>query len=455
MDMQTKIDPAWAWQPYQPDESQPWDEGLAAHLYRRAGFGADSKMLHAAVKRDPSEVVDNLILRNSQPNEFRSAADGLTDTILATGNPKRLSAAWVYRLLQTPSQLLEKMTLFWHGHFATSADKVKDPSMMWDQNKLLRHHALGDFSALVQSIACDPAMLVYLDSAINRKAHPNENFARELMELFCLGEGNYSEQDVQQLARCFTGWEIKNKKFRKNRYQQDVDEKTILGQRGRFDGEEGVQVVLKQPSLEVFLAKKLCRFFVADSLEPSDKLLQPLAELFRGSNLQIAPVVKMMLSSNLFFSSHAVGQKIRSPVELVIGALRCLQATTNSQLVADGLLKAGQGLFYPPNVKGWDGGRSWINSSTLLERSNLVSRILENDATRFGGLSLDHFLQSQQVNSVHSAIDYFERLLLAVRLDDSVKSLLYESVASGTQKPDRKYRALLRAFLSLPQCQIG
>ncbi len=209
----------------------------------------------------------NWLPNNRESTEFRSTADALAEATLAGGDPTKLSAAWVYRLLYTPNQLLEKTTLFWHGHFATGAEKVKDARMMWNQNQLLREHALGNFGDLVHQISQDPAMLIYLDSAINRKAHPNENFARELMELFCLGEGNYSESDVLELARCFTGWEIKNKKFRKNRYQHDSDEKTVLQQSGDFDGEDGVRIVLEQPAAERFLARKLYRFFVSDEPE--------------------------------------------------------------------------------------------------------------------------------------------------------------------------------------------
>ncbi len=347
MDMQSVkgIDPQWAWQVFEPSSERPWDRKRAAHLFRRAGLGADLNTLDTAITKSPSQIVDELLLQSEQTNEFAEIADMLTRTILAGGNLKRLSAAWVYRMLLTPNPLLEKATLFWHGHFATGAEKVQDAKLMWNQNELIRSHAIGDFAKLTQAIAQDPAMLIYLDSAINRKAHPNENFARELMELFCLGEGNYTEQDVQELARCFTGWEVKAEKFRKNRYQHDSGEKTVLGQTGKFDGEDAVEVVLRQSSLEMFMARKWYRFFIVDEPAPSDELLSPLAKTFRDNDLQVAPALQMLLSSNLFFSKHAVGQKIKSPVELVIGTLRAFKATANSELIADGLLKVGQGLF--------------------------------------------------------------------------------------------------------------
>jgi len=449
------IDASWAWQPFEPTADRPWDRSSAAHLYRRAGFGMDLASIDAAVSRTPAEVVSELVANNQELTEFRSSADALAEATLAGGDPAKLSAAWVYRLLYTPNQLLEKTTLLWHGHFATGAEKVKDARMMWNQNQLLRDHALGDFGDLVHEISHDPAMLIYLDSAINRKAHPNENFARELMELFCLGEANYSETDVLELARCFTGWEIKNSKFRKNRYQHDSEVKVILGQSGTFDGEDGVRIVLEQPAAPRFIARKLYRFFVSDELRPTDAMIQPLANLFRESDLQVAPVVQRILGSNAFFSSNSVGRKIKSPVELVLGMLRSLKATTNAGLVAKGLLDTGQGLFYPPNVKGWDGGRAWINSSTLLGRANLVADILENEATRFDGKNLSQYLSDQDVRTTDQAIEHFEHCLLAVRLDDATKAQLRETAASHSGDEERRMRSLLHSVTSLPLCQLA
>ena len=449
------VDPKWAWLPFEPTSDHPWNQALAAHLFRRAGFGADLATLDAAVKQRPAEVVEQLVLQNTEADDFRAAADSLAETVLAGGDPKQLAAAWVYRLLFTPNQLQEKMTLFWHGHFATGAEKVQDARMMWNQNQFLRQHALGDFHELAQKISQDPAMLVYLDSAINRKAHPNENFARELMELFCLGEGNYSEKDVLELARCFTGWEVKSKQFRKNRYQHDTEAKTILGQSGDFDGEDGVRIVLEQPQLEQFLARKWFRFFVCDEPQPSAELLQPLADTFRKHDLQIAPTLTVLLQSNIFFSQHALGRKIKSPAELVLGTMRSLHATTNTQLLASGLLAIGQGLFYPPNVKGWDGGRTWINSSTLLGRANLFAKILENDATRFDGKSLTESLNSLDVRTADAAISHFAKCLSAVPLSDVTKSELREAYQNQAGDEEQKLRSLLHAITSLPHSQLG
>ena len=250
-----EIDPQWAWSRYEPSADRPWDRAVAAHLYRRAGFGASRRELDEAVGRSPAEVVEQLASTEGAAATMQADLDQLAETLLATGDSKNLSAWWLYAMLAAPNQLLEKTTLFWHGHFATGAEKVTDMRLMYEQNRLLRQHALGDFAALAQAISRDPAMLIYLDSATNRKAHPNENYARELMELFCLGEGNYTEQDVQQVARCFTGWEIRRGKYRFNRYQHDTGEKAFLSQSGEFGGEDAVRIVLQQRSAPRFIAR--------------------------------------------------------------------------------------------------------------------------------------------------------------------------------------------------------
>ena len=238
------LSPEEAWLPYEPSRAQAFDRRLAAHLYRRAGFAANARELDEAVRIGPQEAVERLLNAKNVASSFDDEMRKFAQLTLAANNPELLTGWWLHRMLHTPAPLLEKATLFWHGHFATSAAKVRDPQLMFRQNELLRQHALGDFGALVRGIARDPAMLLYLDSATNRKVHPNENFSREVMELFCLGVGKYSEQDIQQLARCFTGWEIQHGEFKFNPYQHDYGNKTVLGQKGPFDGDEGLEIIL-------------------------------------------------------------------------------------------------------------------------------------------------------------------------------------------------------------------
>jgi len=460
----TAINPDWAWAPFEPSDEQPWSRHLAAHLCRRAGFGATSKELDELSRRGPAEIAHDVVQNATQASRLDPQADALAMAMLATGNSRNLAAWWLHRMLNSSwsgsdasskSPLLEKMTLFWHGHFATGAEKVDDAEMMFAQNRMLRRHSMSDFGAMVQQISRDPAMLIYLDSVTNRKAHPNENYAREVMELFCLGEGNYTERDIQELARCFTGWEVRRKKFRFNKYQHDTGKKSILGETGEFSGEDGVRIVLKQKALPRFIAGKLIRFFVFDEPSAPEHLVEPLADLFRKSNLQIGPVIERILASNLFYSPLSVGRKIRSPVELGIGVLRCLGGSSNLEMVARGLDEIGQAVFYPPNVKGWDGGRTWINTSTLLGRSNLVGEILGNEKTRFGGSNLATLGNQHGGSSPEELIEWLDGLFFAARLDGPTRSRLVQLVKQSSGNESRRVGELIHTMSTLPQFHLA
>lgn len=449
--MDTTIDPEWAWSEFKPGNENAWNLQTASHLFRRAGFGASLEELNSAVNKTPEQVIEDLFAAQ-ESDAFLQDMKSLADSAIATGNVQQLSAWWAYRMLSTNTQLKEKTTLFWHGHFATGADKVTDPALMLSQNDLLRSFAFGDFSKLLLEISRDPAMLMYLDSATNRKAHPNENYAREIMELFCLGEGQYTESDIRELARCFTGWEIRRGEFRFNRYQHDTGTKSILGQTGEFGGEDGVRIVLEQKSAPEFIVSKLIRFFVMDEPTPDEALIAPLARMMRDSGMLIQPVLKQILTSNLFFSEHSIGRKVKSPVELAIGLLRCLEGSTNSFELASSMHTLGQGLLYPPSVKGWDGGRTWINSSTLLGRSNLVRLLVTNEKTRFGKLSLRDYLERQKLKTSKSVIEYFETLLFAVRIPDAAKERVESLLKPGTTTALTEG---LHALCTLPEFQLA
>ncbi len=449
--MNSIIDPDWAWAEFKPDAETPWNLRTAAHLFRRAGFGATRQELTEAVEKTPTAVVDEL-LGTPEPESFEAEMKSLANAAIATGNVKQLSAWWAYRMLNTPVQMQEKTTLFWHGHFATSAEKVTDGHLMLTQNELLRSYAFGDFSKLLLEISRDPAMLIYLDSDTNRKSHPNENYAREIMELFSLGEGQYTETDIRELARCFTGWEIRRNEFRFNRYQHDDGKKTILSQTGDFGGEDGVRIVLEQKSAPEFIALKLVRYFVMDEPAPTVELVAPLAKELRDSAMMIQPVLRRILTSNLFYSPLGLGRKVRSPVELAIGLLRSLEGSTNTFDLAEEMLTLGQGLLYPPSVKGWDGGRTWINSSTLLGRSNLVRKLITNDKTRFGKTSLKEYLAAQKAKNPRDIIDYLEAVLFAVPIPDAAKDRVESLMKS---RSDGNLIEGLHALCTIPEFQLG
>ena len=447
-------DPKWAWSTFEPTRQSPWDLKAAAHLFRRAGFAASRNELDEAIQRNPQSVVDDLVAVESESAKFQLQMKSLIGAALATGNVKQLSAQWVFRMLSTPVPLLEKTTLFWHGHFATSAAKVDDADLMQQQNDLLRENAVGDFAKLLLEISRDPAMLLYLDSASNRKSHPNENFAREIMELFCLGEGNYTETDVRELARCFTGWEVKRKKFRFNKYQHDRGNKTVLGVTGPLAGEDGVAAVAAHSAGPKFIVSKLIRFFIMDEPVANDELIEPLAKELRGNDLYIRPTIERILKSNLFFSAHARGRRVRSPVELGVGLLRSMDGSTDAFQLAQAIEDLGQGLYYPPSVKGWDGGRTWINSSTLLGRANTVRQLLDSRKTRFGRTRLAEYLGQQGVERPSELANWMEPLLFAVPIPQGARKRLAQ-IDSLKGDENQKMKDAVHILCSLPEFQLA
>ncbi|MFT7639640.1 MAG: hypothetical protein ACI9G1_001377 [Pirellulaceae bacterium] len=448
------ISPAWAWQPYEPSTAQPWDIRRAAHVYRRAGFAANWETLQAAVKRDPQELVSEIVAAR-EPDNFRQDMSDLATTVLAGGDPRSLSHWWLYRLQHTSAPLVEKMALCWHGHFATSAAKVTNANLMYRQNRIFRTHALADFRQLAQAIARDPAMLIYLDSDSNRKSHPNENFAREVMELFCLGEGNYSEQDIRQLARCFTGWEVRNDKFRFNRFQHDTGKKMIFGESGKFTGENGVDLVVSHPAAPRFIVTKLARYFILDEPTLPPTLLEPLAKELRDNEMVIGPTVERMLSSNLFHSAWSLGRKIRSPIELAVGLLRGLDGTSNAEMLANELENLDQRLFFPPNVKGWDGGRTWINSATLLGRANFVRRLLDSDKTRFAKGKLPAMFEKHGIQGAKDRVNWLLDMLLAVAVPTTVRQRLVELYNKSNGNAEVACRSVVHTLSTLPEFQLS
>ncbi len=374
-----KIDPAKAWQPWSPSPADPWGRKWAAHLFRRAAFGYSRADLLEAEKLGHQGTLD-LLLRG------RPEADDLLETFIDVGQVAArqgidaLRAWWLYCMLHGRHPLREKLTLFWHNHFATSDVKVQNAEYMFRQNCLLRQHALGKFGLFLQAISKDPAMLVWLDSNRNVKGAPNENYARELMELFSLGVGNYAEKDIREAARAFTGWHTRDDGFTFDRAAHDDGIKTFLGKTGAWNGDDIVRIVLAQPATARFLVRKLYHFFISESAEPPAALLEPLCDSFRKSDYDIAALVRIMLSSRHFFSGHAFRHRIKSPVEFAVGAVQAVYLRRDEndpdyrplpqRVLVSRLAAMGQELFAPPNVKGWRGGRAWLNTSTVLERDN-------------------------------------------------------------------------------------
>ncbi len=293
-----------------------------------------------------------------------------------------LRAWWVREMLVTPSPLTERMTLFWHNHFTSGEDKVQFPQLMTQQNLLLRREALGNFGTLLHDVAKDPAMLQYLDGASNRKGKPNENFAREVMELFTLGEGHYTQRDVSEAARAYTGWSLDpdTQAYLWRANQHDDGEKTVLGQTGPFDGDQVLDILLARPETATFVTTRLWREFVSDTPDPAR--IAPIAAQFRASRYDIKAALRGLFMSDAFWDEGDRGVLVKSPAEFVVGTLRAFDiGYDNTAPFAAQIRTLGENLLYPPNVKGWPGGTTWINSSTLLARKQFVEQLFRATET--------------------------------------------------------------------------
>jgi uncharacterized protein (DUF1800 family) len=366
----------------------------ARHLLARTGFGPTLAEIQTFAHMTREQAVERLLAgvlaeATTPPPAWaqgdfvslrdKGGADPEMKKAMREERQARVQALrswWFGEILHTPSPLTEKMTLFWHNHFVSSEQKVRSPELMYRQNLTLRRHGLARFSTLLFAIAKDPAMLIYLDGVRNRKVQPNENFAREVMELFTLGEGHYTEKDIKEAARAFTGWTVdpQTGEPRLHPPQHDDGEKTVLGERGRFNGDDVLRVLLQQPQTAKFIVGKLWREFV--STEPNDAEINRIAREFRDANLDSRVGLREILLSDAFYANGNRGTLIKSPVELVAGTLRQFDIGVDDALPMVKLsARMGQNLFAPPNVKGWPGGTAWINSDTLLVRKQFLQRL--------------------------------------------------------------------------------
>ncbi|MDQ0968451.1 uncharacterized protein (DUF1800 family) [Flavobacterium sp. W4I14] len=378
------------------------------HLYNRAGFGVSYTDLQKLSKKNLDKVVDNL-LKDSQKddpinlvNDFESkrqllvqaglyAKKDLNDDekkmrqqIIREQNEvsRDLNIAFITKMINTDAPLREKMTLFWHGHFACRSN---NPFFAQQLNNIQRKNALGSFKTLLVEVSKSPAMLQYLNNQQNRKGKPNENFARELMELFTLGRGNYTEQDIKESARSFTGWMYdKDGSFIFRQNLHDPGTKTFFGKIGNFEGENIIDIILEKPETSQFIARKVYKFFVNDN--PNEAHIKELAAHFYNSKYDIGSMMKKMFTSDWFYSPENVGTKIKSPAEFLVGLSREFYVTYNKPQVLIQLQSSlGQYLFNPPNVAGWPGGQSWIDSSSLMLRMRIPSLVLNDGEIDFSG----------------------------------------------------------------------
>jgi uncharacterized protein (DUF1800 family) len=357
----------------------PFNQRHAAHILRRAGFGGTNADVAAFAQLDAQRAVDALLHPSGPDVTFPDYPPELA-TLDNTKYGLRKTAVqlwWLDRMLRSRRQLVEKMTLFWHNHFATGVSK-SPPEMMAQQNALFRAQGLGNFRTLLASVTRDPAMLVWLDNRFNTKAHPNENYAREVMELFTLGLGNYTEDDVKQGARAFTGWTLKAGQAFFNPAQHDDGLKTLLGHTGSFDADDAISIIVEQPIHQRFISRKLLEAFVYSDPEP--ELIEATASVYALSGYDIAHTLGAILRSNVFYSARAYRSVPKSPIEFAVGTLRYIGAGQVPANLPGVLARMGQEPLNPPSVKGWDGGPSWINTSTMLARFNFVNTLIATTA---------------------------------------------------------------------------
>ncbi len=429
-----------------------------SHLLRRAGFGASAAELDRAVRAGFDATVEALLHPETVADDTEDRLDALGfDLSRADG----VRQAWLHRMLYTQRPLQEKMVLFWHGHLTSSVTKLgrRAGPLMTKQLALYRAQGLGNWRDLLRAVSRDGAMLFYLDNRLNRKGAPNENYARELMELFSLGIGNYDEHDVREAARAFTGWTIdRDGEFQVNARQHDDGPKTVLGRSGALAGDDVIDAILAQPAAATFLARKLFRFFAYDDPDPA--VVDRLAGVFRDSDYDLRTLVGAILRSPEFRSDKAYHALIKSPVEYAIGSLKLLGAETVPADLPAVLRRMGQDLLNPPSVKGWDGGQAWINAATLLERSNYANR-LASARGEHGESYLDPAELVHRYRTPEGVVDHLAEVLLDGDCPAASRAALLDYARDASagvnddDAADRKIRGLAHLIMASPLYQLS
>lgn len=471
-----------------PLPAKLWNRTLAAHLLNRAGFGGTpveidqlaSIGMDGAVASFLNPVDDGDLFpvpeltppakKFDYQKRMKAAPDDIQRRIILKemqhaerNEDQELRIWWLNRMRYTSAPLIEKATLFWHGHFATSFAKVKNPYQMWQQNETLRRYALGKFPELLKAISRDAAMIRWLDLNQSNKSHPNENFAREVMELFSLGEGNYTEKDIQEAARAFTGYRVKQDDgtFLFVPKNNDNGQKTVFGKMGAFTGDQIIDLIVSRPECARFLGKKLWVYFVSEN--PSQETISQVASILMGNGYDIGATLGEIFRSAAFYSSRVVHHQIKGPVQWMIQTTKMLEIPLPDQRVLDNAMASlGQIVFTPPNVKGWDGGRAWISSSSLLYRYNLASYLLSGKAKILGGkqgstavLPLDKIVPPDQRVGSTVLLDHllFRVFNVPIPVKDRVRYVKYLEAHNPPYAND-VVRDLMQVMMSTPEFQL-
>ena len=410
-----------------------WDKSSTSHLLSRALFGYSKEDLDFALSQTLENYVDNYLLADlPQP---QSPGFWVEDTSSYNNSVRsRELTYWWYNLMLTQGHSLqEKMVLFWHNHFVSELSVVNLPQRMYKQNKLFREFAFGNFKELTKQVTVDPAMLIYLDNTKNRKEDPNENYARELMELFTLGIGNYSESDIAEAAKALTGWQVEGLDSYFNPERFDDSQKTFMNETGNFDHIEIIDIIFKKPEV----AKHLCRKFYKEFVyfESDESIVDQLANIFRENNYELKPLLSALFKSDYFYSAEIIGAKIRSPIEHMIPLIKQFKINKpDYEYLRDIANDVGQTLFSPPNVAGWEGDKTWINTNTLPARNIFSDRII--DGSKSG---LDILEYARTFDSSENAIQFVDDvtdLFLSYELSENRKKYLLDTLLDGAEVYD-------------------
>jgi uncharacterized protein (DUF1800 family) len=487
-----------------PLSADRWNSTTAAHLLNRAGFGGPPAAVEHLADLGLEQSVSMLV-------DYEKFPDPAPDPDWAKPDPEReqrlqrlrqapeeqrrqmqreeqqlqrqrmleLRGWWLQRMTKGPRPFQEKMTLFWHGHFATSVEKVRDAYYMWRQNELFRRLATGNWLELLIEAGRDPAMLIWLDQAQSRKEHPNENFAREVMELFTLGEGHYTEKDITEAARAFTGWSLDrlNQKFVERPNWHDNGVKTVLGRTGNLNGDDVLQQIVYQPQAGWFITARIWNFFTGEM--PSPAVNRALAEELHHARNNFKPLVRSMFLSEEFYSPRIIRNQVKSPVQWLVGSVRVLEIELPPPFVSSNLTRSlGQDLFAPPNVKGWDGGVAWITTNNLLARYNEATALVQGDLStvssmaqaknpnqtramqnrlervRIEGVNVDRIFTEHERTDKESLIAALEKRLLQSKLKDKQEKALRQYLDTKVELSNNDIRDAIRLVMSTPEYQV-
>ncbi|MFV2069797.1 MAG: DUF1800 family protein [Pirellulales bacterium] len=466
------------WAPYRPGRDRPWNPKLAGHLIRRATFGANWRQLQQTLADGPQRAIDRLLSPAADVEAFNRKFDAFETTTTGSESASELRAWWLRRMIETPHPLLEKITLFWHGHFGISNHQVHNASLMQRHVATLRKHALGRFDQLAHHVVHAPSLFLALDARAHRKAQPNHRFARGLLGTF--GLEHAAEEDIDAIARAFTGWFVLRGNLRFLPREHDGGVKRIFGQEGRFKSEDAMRIVLQQPAASRQVVGQLYRWLISEAERPDNrnlsqdhvggpprpgkdaarssfatgsKLVQPLATTF-AQDFDIARLVATLLRSNVFFSSQAYRQRIKSPIEMALGIVQGLENDIPTVPLAHDMAALGQNLYHPPTTRGWVSGRDWIDAATLCGRSQLAFALL-GDTDRYGKrLDAETIARKHGFRTPRSATRFLVDLFLQGDLDDDVRDLLIRDVAPHGQTADT-IRELAHTIVTLPEYQLS